>query len=574
MRLPSDVSALPGPVTLYPYQRGIADAIGDPTIERVTIVKCVRIGMTTIMTAAIGNYVANDPSPILLLNPTESDCRDHAVSVLEPVFEATPALRGLMRYEMEGGRNTLLSRRFPGGSLRLVAAKAPRNLRAKNARILFIDEADAMVTTTEGSVIKLAENRTMSFTNRKIVIGSTPLNVGTSNVLAAYEQSDKRIYEVPCPACGTYLELLWKHIEWPPNEPEKAAFRCPNCNVLSEERHKLGMVEKGIWRATAPEVQSHAGYVINALVSLLSNARWGILASEFLAAKDDPGSLQTFVNTILAQGWQEATETIDDTELSARAEPFGLDRIPPEVLQITAGIDCQGDRFEIVIIGWTRELHMLILAQFVLYCQPTDDSSWMELDALLQTRWTHPLGGQLKIDAAAVDAGDGGMFDRVLSFTSPRLNRRVVGIKGVAGIRPAIVASSTTRATRGQRLFLVGVDTIKQQIYQRLARGRTIRFSDTLEPEFYAQLASERLVLRYSKGHPVRRFERIPGRRAEALDCVGYAIAVRGIAPINFDQRESELRQLGIPPPSPVSRSAWLEGRPVTGSAWLNKGRH
>ena len=37
LRLPADVSALPGLVRLYAYQRGIADAISDPAIERVTL---------------------------------------------------------------------------------------------------------------------------------------------------------------------------------------------------------------------------------------------------------------------------------------------------------------------------------------------------------------------------------------------------------------------------------------------------------------------------------------------------------------------------------------------------------
>ncbi|NMN56479.1 phage terminase large subunit GpA-like protein [Xanthobacter sp. SG618] len=46
--LPPDVSALPGPVRLYPFQRGIADAMTDPTVERVTLVKSVRLGFTTV----------------------------------------------------------------------------------------------------------------------------------------------------------------------------------------------------------------------------------------------------------------------------------------------------------------------------------------------------------------------------------------------------------------------------------------------------------------------------------------------------------------------------------------------
>jgi hypothetical protein len=34
---PEGTSALPGPVTLWPWQREIANAISDPEIERVTI---------------------------------------------------------------------------------------------------------------------------------------------------------------------------------------------------------------------------------------------------------------------------------------------------------------------------------------------------------------------------------------------------------------------------------------------------------------------------------------------------------------------------------------------------------
>ena len=50
------ISALPGAVRLWPYQQEIADAISDPGIERVTLVKPVRVGFTTLLTGAIGAY--------------------------------------------------------------------------------------------------------------------------------------------------------------------------------------------------------------------------------------------------------------------------------------------------------------------------------------------------------------------------------------------------------------------------------------------------------------------------------------------------------------------------------------
>src|SRR5262249_46479318 len=154
---------------------------------------------------------------------------------------------------------------------------------------------------------------------------------------------------------------------------------------------------------------------------------------------------------------------------------------------------------------------------------PRESTTWAEVDDALKTTWKHPLGGSLRVDAAAVDSGDGETMDSVLAFTQPRFGRRVVAIKGAAGQRPAIEASHT----KGAKLFIVGVDSLKAQLLRRLARGQTIRFSKSLTPEWFEQLTSERRVLKYTRGQPVRIFERIMGRRAEALDCVVYALAVR-----------------------------------------------
>lgn len=558
IRLPDTVSAAPGRLRLWPYQRGIADAIGDPETERVTLVKSVRIGLSTLLTGTLASFVANEPSPILLLLPTEADCRDYAVSDLEPIFEATPDLRGLLTDDRDGERNTILSRRFSGGSLKIVAAKSARNLRRHNVRILLIDEADAMEVTPEGDPIMLAEKRTLSFANRKIVLGSTPTDEETSNVLRAYANSDKRVFEVPCPRCGAFFEIRWAHIEWDEDEPETARCKCPHCEGRINEREKAAMVEQGEWRATAPQVKGHAGFRINALVSTLANAAWGKLAAEFLAAKKSPETLQTFINTILAEGWSESAEEIDETALQARAKPFGLADIPSEVRLLTAGVDVQRDRLECTLLAWTADGAALVMAHDVFWGDPQADEVWTELDDHLKQKWTHPLGGQIGVSATAVDSGDGETTDAVMAFTKSRFARRIVAIKGAAGNRPAIEASKG----KSGRLFIVGVDGVKGQVLKRLDDPAALRFSADLAPVFYEQLASERRVLRYKHGRPYHLWERLKGRRAEALDCVVYAFAVRSLVNVRMEARENELRQIVTPPAIPaVIRSAWMDRR-------------
>jgi phage terminase large subunit GpA-like protein len=69
-----------------------------------------------------------------------------------------------------------------------------------------------------------------------------------------------------------------------------------------------------------------------------------------------------------------------------------------------------------------------------------------------------------------------------------------------------------------------------------------IRFSNALGPEYFEQLASERRVIKYMRGRPEPRFERIPGRRAETLDCLVMCIAAREGCAIALDAREQALR--------------------------------
>lgn len=561
--LPDGVSAQPGQVRLWPFQRDIADAIGDPHLERVTLVKPVRVGFTTLLTSAVASFVANDPAPILCLLPAEADCRDYVVSDVEPIFGASPAVASALSGDLdEAGRNTLLSRRFPGGSLKVVAAKAPRNLRRHNVRLLFIDEADGMEATAEGSPILLAERRTLSFPDRKIVLGSTPVHEETSHVLRAYAQSDMRVFEVPCPDCGGFSEITWDAIIWDEGAPETARWRCPHCASEVPETQKPAMVAGGNWRATRPEVQGHAGFRLNALVSLHANAAWGKLATEFVAAKDDPSTLQTFINTILGQGWRAAGDELDETGMAARAEPFSLEQIPAEVLVLTVGVDVQHDRLELTYCGFTETGCMLILGHRVIWGAYDAEETWSELDTLLTERFSHQLGGRMGIDAAAVDAGDGTTMHRVTAFCGPRTRRKVVAIKGAPGNRPIIERAGSTTKT-GARLWIVGVDTAKSQLFARFPRPHLMRFSNSLPPVWYEQAASERAVIRYVRGQPMRNFIRIPGRRAEALDCTVYGFAARQLVNINPDSRRNDLSspEAVLVPKKPVLASSWMQRR-------------
>jgi phage terminase large subunit GpA-like protein len=425
IRLPQGTNAVPGPMRLWPWQHAIADAISDDSVARVTLLKAARVGFTSLTVGAIGAYIANEPSSILCLLPTESDARDFVVSDIEPTFAASPALaHALSPDREEGQRDTLTSRRFAGGSLKVVAAKAPRNLRRHTCRILIVDEADACEAGAEGDPLSLAERRTLTFPNRKIIVGSTPIYADVSPIMRSFAESDQGIFEVPCPSCGAFFEIMWKDIVWPEGDPEAAMCQCPHCAEKIDERQKSVMVHAGRWRALRPDVQGHRGFRLNSLVSLLSNASWAKLAALFINSKDVPERLQTFVNTVFGEGWSSPS-LVDQGTLAARAEPFDTDHVPPEALLVTIGADLQDDRLEASVVAWTADGVMLVPAHETIWGNYQDQTFWREVDEFLRSEWRHPHGGRLRVDAAIIDASDGDHFPFVIDFCFPRRGRRV-----------------------------------------------------------------------------------------------------------------------------------------------------
>jgi phage terminase large subunit GpA-like protein len=155
--LPNTV-AEPGPMTLWPWQYGIAEAFVDPEIERVTLQKGTRLGFTALCAAYLGYIVVVLKKTVLYVLPTENDARGFMVDDVEALFEATPVLQGQLMAPAiaRHDRNTLLHRLFPGGSLKVVAGKSPRNFRRHTAENLIVDESDAIEVSGEGDPIGLA----------------------------------------------------------------------------------------------------------------------------------------------------------------------------------------------------------------------------------------------------------------------------------------------------------------------------------------------------------------------------------------------------------------------------------
>lgn len=63
--LSRETSAQTGRFRAFPYQTGMMDAITDPSVTTVTVMKSARVGYTKILDHVVGYYLHQDPSPIV-----------------------------------------------------------------------------------------------------------------------------------------------------------------------------------------------------------------------------------------------------------------------------------------------------------------------------------------------------------------------------------------------------------------------------------------------------------------------------------------------------------------------------
>ena len=533
------------------YLRGLMDAASDPEVQVIVAMFASQTGKTEALQNIVGFHVDQDPSPILVVMPTLDLAESYSKDRLAPMLRDTPALEGkISDSRSRDSENTLLHKRFAGGHITMAGANSPASLASRPIRVLVCDEVDRYPPSagTEGDPVSLARKRTTTFWNRKIVLTSSPSIKGLSRIEQAYLESDQRRLWVPCGHCGEWQTLEWKQVQWSPGRPEEAGYECAHCHTIWTDVERWAAVAKGEWRAAAP-FNGVAGFQLSELYS-----SWVHLADtvrNFLEAKPHQERLKVWINTALAETWEEDAEKLDENVLADRVENWGK-KVPAEVLVVTAGVDVQDDRLEVELVGWTVGEESWSLDHQVIYGDPSAPFLWNQLDDLLLTRIATSDGRMLPVSAASVDTG-GHYTQQAYAFCKPRFRRRVYAIKGMAGAGRPVWPKRASKNNKGRvNLFLIGVDAAKDMVIARLKTTEAgpgyCHFPEGRDAEYFRQFTAEKVVTKRHKGFPVRVYEKIAGIRNEALDLRVYAYAALVALNVNWGRlqaakEEAKVRQ-------------------------------
>lgn len=394
--------------SITPYLVGIMDTFLDPRVREIYFCKATQVGGTEALINLLGYILMMMPAPTMIVYPTKDLAKDISNGKLKPAFRLISDIR--KNFLERKSKEMLL--RFKRMSIYLRSAEVPAQLASVAIKYLFFDEIDKMggASQKEASPYNLAKERTKTYSSQsKIYACSTP-TLKTNYIWRLHEDCDEvRHYFVPCPHCKEMIELKWKQVifdkdensEMSPSErAQSAVYVCQECGCVINNSDKPWMLQNGEWRAVKKRGNwkpKTVGFWINSLYSVF--VTWELIAEEFLKSKDDPEEYQNFINSWLAEPWE-------DTKLKTSAE-LVMDRqtdLEPYVLPewtklLTGGVDVQENCLYWTLRAWGN----FSTSQNIAHGQAF---SFREIERIMNLRYKMPDGTEMIVNLTLIDSGD------------------------------------------------------------------------------------------------------------------------------------------------------------------------
>ena len=527
-----------------PHARAVMQALSDHhPCKRVVLMGASQMLKTQTGLNWLMASIHQSPANFLWILPTGKLAKRASTRISKNIAAVPEVAERVAPPRSRDSVNTLDTKEYIGGSLFIVTAGAAANLSEVPARRVLFDEVDRaeLNVNGEGDPVALAEARQTTFErNRKSYFPSSPTIKDESIVERLYLRGTQRQALADCIHCGEAQPLDFERLI-ATEDGQGALYPCMHCGGIHTESDKPRMFSRGAWSDGVGGDGETESFTISGMFLPYGWLPWVALLREYKKAKAklDEGSEEAmiaFYNTRLAKSWERQKEQTKAEELMARAEAYKLGTCPAGVLRLTAAVDTQADRLEVLVIGWGRGLEAWVIDYQVLRGDPADLQTWARLDTLLQTRYPHAYGQTLPVSAAFVDSG-GNATQEVYNYTRTKRHRHVYAIKGASRPGRPILSSKPSKVEvrwngriepYGADLWFVGTDTAKDYLANRW-RVKTgagqIHFSDQLGEDFYRQITAEYRVTVWKHGHRLSRWEKKQADRNEVLDLMVYNTA-------------------------------------------------
>lgn len=428
-----------------------------------------------------------------------------------------------------------------GASLIIGSASSASDLCSTPAKYLCADELDRWidVLSGEGDPLMLAFQRQMRFRGMSLLTSTPTTSEGriTKHFMIGTQQSWVAVCE-----CGAILPCHYDAIDFASDIP---CITCDKCgqtmsqsdvsklaHVFTSPLNETPYKDKYGRVARSYEVEGtlcHAFYT------------WDQLRREELAATAiGIEAVRSFVNTRLGVVYIPKDDiAFSPNELLKLCLSFSIQSIPKDIDTITCGIDTQDNGLALEFVGWNAAGIAYGLGYYFIDGDTETSDPWIALRQYLKRKYKSENGKELSVSLACIDSG-GHRTREVYAFCAA--TRNIFAIKGYARSSqqdPLVRGYSMQKLTSVGRgtgriaLYSLGVNTGKDILIHNIAETLigNVRLKWTSDPDagytdsYFDQITAERRV----EAKNGTKWELIPGRRNEALDCRVYAMAAREI---------------------------------------------
>lgn len=419
----------------YPWTRGICDAWDDPHVRQITMQFAARLGKTFIANSLMISALEYDPANGMVAMPTEpllrDMIRDKYYKMLEKCFETSnlipiKANRTQSRIDM----TTAVVYGAWSGSPSTLADKDPKYKHGGE-----IDKMDSSASD-EADPLDLFLERGIEIPDRKTIIESTPALLGSSRVESHLIQGWNARFQVPCPKCSEFIELIdgaegvEGGIKFELDDDGKydksiakrtARYQCQICGKNWDDSLRRPAIQKGIWVPAGMHIEN--GKLVGEMVGDYENASFqlsriyaptftfGDIAGAIADCHQNPNKWQNYRNSWMGKTYQARKATKEWDEVGERlAGDYEMMTVPVGGIFLTMGVDVQADKFVYVVTAWGHDCVGWVVDYGNCY-------SIAELKDKFSTKYEHVDGGpRLGISIALMDSGEGERQDEIFDL--------------------------------------------------------------------------------------------------------------------------------------------------------------
>ena len=565
---------------ITPYLTEIMDTFNDPYIRNVVLCKGTQLGGTEAIQNIAFYILDRAPAPTMFVYPSDELAKQISNNRLQPSIRLVPKLKKLF-LENESKE---LELRFRNMRIYLRSSGSPSKLASTPIKFLFFDEIDKFggATSKEASPYDLAVERTKTFRpQQKIYEVSTPTLKTNYIWKHLKEANEERHFFVKCPHCGEEIELKFAQIHWDEDKEKElsveeraatAIYVCQECGCEITDAQKLRILRTGRWKAVNKKGVGRAksiGYWISSLYSVF--LKWSDIAEEFLKDKDDPEKLQNFVNSWLAEPWEDTQlKTSEDTVMERQTEvPQFV--VPEWAKMLTGGVDVQETSLYYTIRAWGD----YTTSQCITHGQVL---SFRDIENVMNLEYQKENGTRYIVKMCLIDSGyqPDDTYDFCLNNSDWALP--VKGASNPMNDRYKISKiNKVDSKAYGMQLVIVDGDQIKDSIAARMKRpngtGSWMVYKDT-DSNYARQVTAEQKITVKKDGTLKSHWEpKTSHADNHYLDCEVYAMAAAemcGVRSLHLQTPEPETpKAQEAQQASSDNDSGWMAG---VGDNWMEGG--